>query len=284
MIYKPLLDWMKERQDIWVRRNEQEPPPWSKDIIFQKHKFCNVFRELDIVTIWIRKNIREPFADHPNLWFMLAIARRLNHPSSLSEIIVDKKGAWPLEKYNPERMMQLLDDRVKRKEVNYTGAFFIPMYPYKAVTNSHCTAFSLNELWLKKEDILPKLNDTLELAFNAILRQAFGYGHFMTYELITDLRHTRYLKNASDIDTWANIGPGSNRGLNRLHGRRLNQLLSHNKILLEMQEALAEVRKDWPSEYPILELRDIEHSLCEVDKYLRILNKEGTGRRWHPKV
>ena len=43
-----------------------------------------------------------------------------------------------------------------------------------------------------------------------------GFSGFMAYEVVTDLRHTKYLKNADDINTWANAGPGAVRGLNRI--------------------------------------------------------------------
>ena len=42
------------------------------------------------------------------------------------------------------------------------------------------------------------------------------FGGFHSYEIVTDLRHTYLLENASDINLWANIGPGCRRGLARI--------------------------------------------------------------------
>src|SRR5690349_19516029 len=87
--------WMNERNNIYERRlDHPDARPYTQDPILQQYRFCNCFRELDTVTIWVRKNIREPFADHPYLWFMLAIARQINWPETLAELI-EANGAWP---------------------------------------------------------------------------------------------------------------------------------------------------------------------------------------------
>src|SRR4051812_18417786 len=61
--------WINERHAIYLRRQAGQPFPWTTDAILQRYRFCNVFRELDTVTVWLRQNWREPFANHENLWF-----------------------------------------------------------------------------------------------------------------------------------------------------------------------------------------------------------------------
>jgi alpha-glutamyl/putrescinyl thymine pyrophosphorylase clade 1 len=41
------FDWCIEREAILIRREAGEPPPWSRDPVFQKGRFLNVFREDD---------------------------------------------------------------------------------------------------------------------------------------------------------------------------------------------------------------------------------------------
>ena len=81
-------------------------------------KFCNVFRELDKVTIWIRKNWREPYADHKNLPFAMAVARQINLPETLEEI------GFP-ERWNPERVLKIIRARRDRGERMYSGAYML---------------------------------------------------------------------------------------------------------------------------------------------------------------
>lgn len=289
--------FMQERHNIYLKRKRDLPPPWTDDPVLREFRFCNVYRELDTVTIWIRENIREPFAEHPHLWFMLAIARRINLPATLEELMADK-WAWPTTlagkktRWSPERMIELLDARTARGEQVYTGAYMITARVGKehtGVTKSRCTAIdNLLPLWQKAADIEPKLHGTLEDAFDAILGQGFAWGPFMTYELVTDLRHTRYLGGAPDKMTWANAGPGAIRGLNRLFNRPLTtqskpaQTCAEMSAILDMMNSKSSsgLGCNWPKgkDWPKLEMRDIEHSLCEMDKWQRVRNGEGRPR------
>jgi len=75
-------------------------------------------------------------------------------------------------------------------------------------------------------------------------------GDFMAYEVVTDLRHTRYLNKAPDINTWAVAGPGAIRGLHRLHGRPYKKALSQEQACEEMRELLALSRTNLPDFIP----------------------------------
>jgi len=44
---KSFFDYCKERENIRIKRESGESFPWSKDPIFQKGRFLNVFREDD---------------------------------------------------------------------------------------------------------------------------------------------------------------------------------------------------------------------------------------------
>ena len=100
----------------------------------------------------------------------------------------------------------------------------------------------------------------------------------MAYEVVTDLRHSKYLENADDILTWANAGPGAKRGLNRIHGRLLEQTIKPRQLTIEMQELLDMAGDYIGSFLPDLEMREIEHCLCEYDKYERVRLGEGRPR------
>jgi hypothetical protein len=98
--------------------------------------------------------------------------------------------------------------------------------------------------------------------------------------VITDLRHTYLGWGAKDIDTWANAGPGAMRGLNRIWDRPLAYRPKKQPWIYEMIQLLKKSRERFKDniEYGMrnMELRDIEHSLCEFDKYERV--KLGQGR------
>lgn len=266
-----LLHWMTERHKIYKARTENKPRwEWTKDPVLNDYRFCNVYRELDKVTVWIRENWREPYADHPNLWFAMAVARQINLPETLQAIGFPEK--WNIA--TAEKTKQLMTSRLAAKQKVYNGAYILGIIGHKAKGKSKpeiTVDFILKELW-DNRDIWKKDNafPTLESAC-AWFTQFSGFAGFMSYEVVSDLRWTRYLRSAPDILTWANPGPGAKRGLNRLHGRPVDDGLNTKEALKEMRalhEDVVRYRDRTVLSLPI-EMREIEHSLCEVDKYLR---------------
>ena len=113
-----------------------------------------------------------------------------------------------------------------------------------------------------------------------LIERARMCGPFVADEIVTDLCWTTVLNRADDIMTWANPGPGAVRGLNRIHGHPLKAHRREERLVEEMQELLAESRKRGRlgRHMKPLEMRDVEHSLCEFDKYMRVHNGEGVSR------
>ena len=75
--------------------------------------------------------------------------------------------------------------------------------------------------------------------------------------------------------TWAAAGPGTLRGLNRIHGRPVDCALSQEQALREMR-AIYEIVE---SETGVaMDFSDVPNILCETDKYLRVKNGEGKPR------
>jgi len=88
-----------------------------------------------------------------------------------------------------------------------------------------------------------------------------------------------FLNSAKDIKTWANAGPGAMRGLNRIFGRDLDWKSSKhnwNEDMLGLFKCRNQYLPDDIAE--AIEMREIEHSLCEFDKYERVRLGQGTPR------
>jgi hypothetical protein len=269
---RKLLYWMEERQRIYLQRAAGERYPWTADPILQRYRFCNTYREQDRETVWLRENWREPHADHPNLWFAICMFRQINWSPTLAEI------GFP-ERWEPKTVLKALTARKARGEKIYTSAYLIPSHGEKEKIR-YTVNLVLAPLWKtvqrarlsRKQEKLPPweaTNATLQDSHEWLMG-CFGFGPFLSYEVVTDLRHTHYLKNAQDTMTWANPGPGARRGLNRLYGRDLKQTVPREQLLEEMRGVLAWLKTERDSAIlPALEMRDVEHSLCEFDKYLR---------------
>jgi len=287
---KRFFEFVKERHAIYIRRTRGDPWPWTDDLILQAYKFTNVFRELDTGTIWLRENILEPYADHPELLFNIALYRHYNY-WPLAEEILGKFGMVDDINRGIEPFHDLIEF-VRKYKIKYgrafTGAHMINcmrgmdkiMYVF---------GVSAFDFWMNRHRLW-KADDTLKSTFNRIL-SIIGYGPFLSYEVVTDLRHTKYLKDAGDIMTWANPGPGAQRGVLRLCDISNFKDSAHPPsvdisfcidVMRHLLDKSVGYMPDW---MPLLEMRDIEHSLCEWDKYERVRLGQGRPRsKYRPPI
>lgn len=273
-----LLHWVREREAIRIRKESGAPQPWTEDPILAKYRFCNVRREDDRVTVWVRKHIREPFADHPDLWFMLAIARWINWPATLEQMIARREDCWPSERgFHPEKIAWALKEREKLGQKVFTGAYTINAPSKKGASKIDYVANEvLGKPW-QQRDYIGKLLDngpTIKRAHECLTNYK-GWGNFMAYQVCVDLRFTRYLRDASDVSTWAAAGPGTISGLNRVHGRPTDKALDQRNARSEMRWLFDRVICETGV---AIDFSDIPNILCETDKYLRVKTGEGEPR------
>jgi hypothetical protein len=275
----PLWNWIRERERIRIRKERGDAPPWTDDPILARYRFCCVRREDDRGTIWIRKNIREPYADHPMLWLMLCIARQINWPDTLEELI-RTTGAWPIDgAFDPTKMTEVMNDRKARGEKIYTGAYMIPAPATRGSDKqAHIAERVIGDLWRRRHEISASPDvwraRSLE-ATHAAISASSGWGPFLAYQAVVDMRFTRLLESAPDRETWAAAGPGTIRGLNRLHGRPVDAALPQASALIEMRAIYEIARSETGVE---MDFSDVPNVLCETDKYLRVLLGQGAPR------
>lgn len=279
-----LFNWMEARERIRLKRLAGEPPPWTDDPILQQYRFTNVMREYDRTSQWIFANLTCPGTLSSDLWITLALARQINLIETLSELVreklIDHSARWSLGRL--ASVWECLDQRAKRGEKVWTGAYMIhadsaPSTADLWVSKAHyVTMMVVGQLIDKQPDL-----SSIE-AFTRFLSQYESWGGFMAYEVACDLRWAPgWLKDAPDLKTWANPGPGARRGLNRLAGRALKETVS-TAVCIEEMCFLLEAAEAHPFQVKFprpFELRDIEHSLCEYDKYVRVATGQGRPRQ-----
>jgi len=273
--YLPLWYWIREREAIRLRKEQREPFPWTTDSILRDYRFCCVRREDDRVTQWIRTHIRERFAGHPYLWLMLCICRQINWPDTLAELIA-APGAWPLdENFHPDVLALVLNKRRDQGDKVYTGAYMIPAPQEKGADKQvHIARVVIGDLWRRRDEFVDWASATLESTHARIARTP-GWGNFLAYQAVVDMRFTALLAEATDVASWAAAGPGTIRGLNRLHGRPLDMELRQPWARQEMREIykLAEQETNIAMDFS-----DVPNVLCETDKYLRVKLGQGKPR------
>jgi len=319
---RPLIDWINEREAIRLRKqvlskdpggvgfnmsdvelaawgdlgNEWTTERLTDDPILQQYKFCNVGREHDRVTVWIRQNIREPYANHEHLWFMISIARFINWPPTLEMLIKESawSNTWPdSPDFHPAYMTEALEAWKAAGNKVETGAYMIRAESrperewYSWSKQRYVSEVVLGIPWRDKDMVAAFLHGrrqrTLQETWMYLSGQGMdddwvGWGPFMAGQVVADLRHTRYLRDAPDVGRWAPVGPGSARGLNRLAGRPLNATVRQEQGLEEMLQLQGLVNERTGKHVPPIELHDLQNCLCETDKYLRVKHGEGRPR------
>lgn len=253
--------WINERHRIYLVRKGGANKPWSKDPIFQVWKFTNVYRQLDEGTRCLRVLLgahkESDLVLFNTIWYRLF--NRADHALNLGFV------------KNPKRVQDYITKCFRTNNKIFTGAYMTTGIAFEDKYISYLRA--VYEFWDKRKELarLCESSKSLETIFKALL-PFFLVGKFVAYEFVCDLRFN-LLMDATDINTWANLGPGAVRGLQRLGMEpTLESLISlHNACISKsfLEDHVFDC--SWP-----FELREVEHSLCEFDKYQRI--KTGAGR------
>jgi hypothetical protein len=271
-----LMYWINERHSIYVKRFvEKLPPPWTDDSILHHFRFTNVFRELDKTTVWFRLELRDPLRTSTAVLWATLVFRWFNRIETgrvLAPYLLAK--TW-----QPTRAEAAVRKAIPKGPWT-TGSYIISSPPGydKLAGVFHYLEAAREQL----PDLLNffTLGATLEQATER-LAQLHGMSAFMSYEVVTDLRWTWLLRMARDKNTWANPGPGARRGVSRLLHGNVQSLPSHEALEV-MRELLPQVNAARAPHVPKLEMRDLEHSLCEFDKYERARHGEGRPRGVFP--
>jgi hypothetical protein len=266
-----LFRFVSERYAVLQRRKQGLPKPWTQDPILQSYRFCNVFRENDTVTQWIKKNWRDPHTNDPDVWFAMAVARYVNWPDTLAEI------GYPVP-WDAEKFARTLFARYENDKKVFTGAYVI--HAGKGFKINHVAYDILAPLW-ERRDYIREAKSCAHLQKR--LTEFKGVGSFMAGQIVCDTKYTRMLDTALDWWEFAVEGPGSKRGLNRVMGRPVNQNWKEGEWFVTLcglrAAILPMVHK---AGMPPLHAQDLQNCLCEFDKYERVRLGEGRPRSNYP--
>lgn len=273
------LHWVTEREKVRIKKEQGKPFPWTDDAVIANYRFCNVRREDDRVTVWIRENIREQFANHQYLWFMLCIARQINWSDTLQELITTRY-CWPNLDFDLKVMGHELEARAKRGDKVFTGAYNITAPPVKGMKKTTWVAeHTLGQLWENRAHMGELFNRGKVPSLKYVHSQLVKYdcwGPFMAYQAVVDMRFCpSLLAGAPDVASWAAAGPGTIRGLNRLAGRSLTHPLKQDQACSEMRYLAPIIIKETGVNF---DFSDVPNIMCETDKYIRVSNGEGKTR------
>jgi hypothetical protein len=224
-----------------------------------------VYREDDKTTVWFRENVRERMRNRPDVIFATILFRWFNRIETGERLL--KHGIF--DDFDLERAYVVLQG---------VKPVVGPAYMIKSVTGMDKLSgvlWAVNNALQQRRHLITHVwqPQTLRSAWLALCELP-EMGPFMAYEVVTDLAHTDALCGAEDLDTWANPGPGCARGLGRLKFGNPDAYPypaggREPEILGEMAGILAYAHENWKLG-PKWRMREVEHTLCEYDKYWRV--------------
>ena len=298
--------FLREREQIRLRKEAGQLRPWTKDAILHEFKFTNVFRDNDWTTSRLRETFYTPhFADHPYDILMNAALYRYFGTFEFAEAV----GWQVFEDFDFEGIVETASQRLADKKRVFTGAYVITNQGISAPKQEVVVYHFLKSLYIETPNLVKVMQKTRSwqaLAQSMMKIQGFGGTGFMTKEITLDTMLTgfwwddptgehqeRHSKSYPvDYDRWTPIGPGGLRGAARVmypdHTPRKIKQQEALEIILLLVRAQDEESPysglHWPFAWPRLSPTDIQFQLCEFDKYERVRLGQGRPRsRYRPR-
>lgn len=265
-----LLYWMHERENIRLKKEANQPKPWTDDEILLRYRFCNVRRMDDKVSQWLLNNWYQPYFNHPNMLVACALARHFNLPTALKAI------GFPA-KWEPNHIKETLRAMKSRGEKIFNGAYMV-----RGIGTADKTEMVVDYVCQPLVDSPPSISGYCMQQAVEVLLPYWGFSSFMAGQVIADLRWAT-TGPWYDCRIWAPLGPGSRRGLNRLEEKPLKTRWCQDAFIVSLKHLIAvcqgELSKTITSR---MEAIDYQSCLCEYDKYCRTLFGEGKPKQLYP--
>src|SRR5882724_11434240 len=207
-----LLYWITERNQVMLKKDLGLLKPWSNNATFQHTYFCNVRREHDRVTRFIRDTYSREVQD-PWFEYNIIFSRFINWPDTLSSV-------GYLRQHSPSDLENQLE-RLSHKGKVWGGAYVITTHGIpmgKAAYLCHNVLGGVASATSQQGPFLAALRPALAAscaAAHKALQGLEGLGSFLAAQVVADLKNTpgHPLFGAADKKTFVAHGPGSIRGL-----------------------------------------------------------------------
>lgn len=286
-MYQKFLYYLHERETIRIKKEDERlPKPWTRDEILQRYKFTNVLRSNDKTTRWFVRNWALPHKDE-SLELQLYNCGFFRYFGTIDFAM---EVGWQNSFY-PDMVISTARKRISQGLKVFTSAYVITNQGISLPKEEVVMNIFMRALFDETPKLVKIARETRrwELVTKHLMTlKGFGGSGFMAKETLQDAMFTPVLKDCIDRNSFSPVGPGAQRGLNRLHLRPLDKNISLQQGLEEMTELLEMFDKDFKSFMPVpkvaFDLHCVQFGLCEIDKYIRVENNEGRPRNTYPGV
>ena len=283
VVYDTYWSFAVERQEVFFRRFEGGPPPWTHDSILDRYKFTNAYRASDRVSQYLIRNVIYDGPQSPEEVFFRTLLFKMFNKIETWELLKAEIGDVHYSSYRFDSYDRVLSNALANGRAIYSAAYIMPS-PGRVFGHSQKHRNHLKLIERMMEDELPQ-----RIASAPSMRDAFGLlhsypsiGDFLAYQFVTDLNYSEVV-DFSEME-FVIPGPGALDGIRKcftdLGGLTEADLIT---FVTERQEEEFDrlglkFRNLWGRS---LQLIDCQNLFCEVSKYARVKHPDvkGTGRR-----
>ena len=272
-IYELYWYFACERQNIFLKKLNNLPAPWTDDEILRTYKFCNSYRVNDRVSQYLLKNViyNNKKYTKETMLFRIILFKLFNKESTW-ELLLENFNDVTLENFNQSKYSNVLKNALNNGVKIYNDAYISCANKAFGYDKKHDNHLALLNKMFVVDKVQNKILEckNMKEAFN-IIRSYPLIGNFMAYQLVTDI-------NYSDIVNWQEneftvAGPGSIRGIKKCFINKGN--MTDEEIIKYMYENQDKEFKRLNLNFKRiinrpLQLIDCQNIFCELDKYLRV--------------
>lgn len=278
VVFDTFWRFAAERQEIFFRKLESCPPPWTTDPIISRYKFTNTYRASDRVSQYLIREVIYEGNQSPQEVFFRTILFKLFNKIETWEALKARLGAISYQDYSFVDYDHILSEAISSNTRIYSGAYIMPPGKTFGYRRKHRNHLKLLERMM--EDEAPyrvATASSMKQAFD-ILRSYPGIGDFLAYQYVTDLNYSTLL-NFSEME-FVMAGPGATDGIHKCFSN-LGEL-SETDIIQSVAETQdreferlgLQFRSLWGRP---LQLIDCQNIFCEVSKYSRVKHPDIEG-------
>ena len=283
VVYDSFWRFAAERQAVFFRKLEGEPPPWTEDPIIARYKFTNAYRASDRVSQYLIRHVIYEGDPSPEEVFFRTILFKIFNKIETWELLSAELGPITLEGFSYDRYDQVLARAMAARSPIYSAAYIMPSgkgaFGHREKHRNHLRLLET----MMRDRVAYRIADasSMKEAFE-ILRSYPTIGDFLAYQYVTDLNYSE-LCDFSETE-FVVAGPGAKDGLRKCFSDRggltendMIRLVTERQELEFSQRGLV-FRSLWGRP---LQLIDCQNLFCEVSKYARVAHPtvRGTSER-----
>ena len=127
-VYDTYWRFAAERQQIFFKRLEGHPPPWTADEILRAYKFTNAYRASDRVSQYLIRNViyRDDLPDARDEVFFRILLFKLFNRVETWDLLGKELGRVTWEGYSFKRYDRILTGAMARGRRIYSAAYIMP--------------------------------------------------------------------------------------------------------------------------------------------------------------